>query len=106
MGTLQLWAFLTTLRCALGLWLLYHGCQLPFVFLKQAGLQAELGDVVYVELPEVGASVTKGEPFGVVESVKVSLPHKHRSWYAPACLTAPASLCRLPATCTPLLAAR
>jgi glycine cleavage system H protein len=32
--------------------------------------QEQLGDVVYVELPEVGASVTKDEPFGVVESVK------------------------------------
>jgi glycine cleavage system H lipoate-binding protein len=27
--------------------------------------------VVYVELPEVGATVTKKETFGVVESVKV-----------------------------------
>ncbi len=34
-------------------------------------LQAELGDVVYVELPEVGSSVKKGTTFGVVESVKV-----------------------------------
>ena len=34
--------------------------------------QKELGDVVYVELPEKGATVTKGEAFGVVESVKVS----------------------------------
>lgn len=34
-------------------------------------MQAELGDIVYVELPEVGSSVTKGESFGVVESVKV-----------------------------------
>lgn len=33
--------------------------------------QQELGDVVYVELPEVGAEVKKGETFGVVESVKV-----------------------------------
>ncbi len=30
----------------------------------------QLGDVVFVELPEVGARVTAGEPFGVVESVK------------------------------------
>lgn len=35
-------------------------------------MQSELGDVVYVELPEVGAEVKKGETFGVVESVKVS----------------------------------
>jgi hypothetical protein len=27
--------------------------------------------VVYVELPEVGSELTKGETFGVVESVKV-----------------------------------
>ena len=32
--------------------------------------QEQLGDVVYVELPEVGAQVTKEAPFGVVESVK------------------------------------
>jgi len=34
--------------------------------------QSELGDVVYVELPEVGATVTKKETFGVVESVKAA----------------------------------
>jgi len=34
-------------------------------------LQAELGDIVYVELPEVGSEVKKGEQFGVIESVKV-----------------------------------
>jgi glycine cleavage system H protein len=32
--------------------------------------QAELGDIVYVELPQVGAAVVAGEPFGTVESVK------------------------------------
>ena len=32
--------------------------------------QDQLGDVVYVELPAVGTPITKGEPFGVVESVK------------------------------------
>ncbi len=32
--------------------------------------QSELGDVVYVELPEVGDKVTKDDPFGSVESVK------------------------------------
>ncbi len=32
--------------------------------------QESLGDVVYVELPQEGATVTKNEPFGVVESVK------------------------------------
>ena len=30
----------------------------------------QLGDVVYLELPEVGATVTRGQPFGVVESTK------------------------------------
>ena len=32
--------------------------------------QHELGDVVYVDLPEVGDSVEANEPFGSVESVK------------------------------------
>ncbi|KAE8790535.1 Glycine cleavage system H protein, mitochondrial [Hordeum vulgare] len=34
--------------------------------------QDHLGDVVYVELPEVGASVTQGTNFGAVESVKAT----------------------------------
>ncbi len=32
--------------------------------------QDQLGDVVYVELPDVGDPVKKGESFGVVESTK------------------------------------
>lgn len=32
--------------------------------------QSELGDVVYVELPEVGHTLTTDDPFGSVESVK------------------------------------
>jgi glycine cleavage system H protein len=32
--------------------------------------QDSLGDVVFVELPEAGASFKQGESFGVVESVK------------------------------------
>ena len=32
--------------------------------------QSSLGDIVFVELPEVGATVSKGEAFGVVESIK------------------------------------
>lgn len=32
--------------------------------------QDQLGDVVFVEVPEVGAEVVKDEPVGVVESVK------------------------------------
>ncbi len=31
-----------------------------------------LSDVVYVELPEVGDTITKGEAFGTVESVKAA----------------------------------
>jgi glycine cleavage system H protein len=32
--------------------------------------QDSLGDIVYIELPEVGKKVKKGEAFGVIESVK------------------------------------
>jgi glycine cleavage system H protein len=32
--------------------------------------QDELGDIVYVELPEAGDEVTKDEAFGVIESIK------------------------------------
>ena len=34
--------------------------------------QSELGDVVFVELPAGGTTVTQGESFGVVESVKAA----------------------------------
>jgi len=34
--------------------------------------QSELGDITYLELPDVGGSVSGGEPFGVVESVKAA----------------------------------
>ena len=34
--------------------------------------QDSLGDVVYVELPDVGASFAAGDAFGAVESVKAS----------------------------------
>ena len=30
----------------------------------------QLGDIVFVDLPEVGSSLIKGSPFGTVESVK------------------------------------
>jgi glycine cleavage system H protein len=39
----------------------------------------ELGDVVFVELPEVGRVLQAGEPFGVIESVKTA-----SDLYAPA----------------------
>jgi len=32
--------------------------------------QGELGDVVYIELPEIGASFQKMDPFGNIEAVK------------------------------------
>jgi len=32
--------------------------------------QNALGDIVFVELPKVGAEITAGKPFGTVESVK------------------------------------
>ena len=32
--------------------------------------QHSLGDIVYVEVPKVGAAITAGESFGTVESVK------------------------------------
>jgi glycine cleavage system H protein len=32
--------------------------------------QKQLGDVVYVELPEVGTTLKQGESFGTIESVK------------------------------------
>lgn len=33
----------------------------------------KLGDVVYLELPEVGTKVKQGEAFGVIESVKAAV---------------------------------
>ena len=42
--------------------------------LARVGISAfavdQLGDIVFVELPDVGATVTKGQSFGTVESVK------------------------------------
>ncbi len=32
--------------------------------------QSELGDIVFVELPEVGETIQTGDPFGSLESVK------------------------------------
>lgn len=34
--------------------------------------QDSLSDVVYVELPELGATLAKGDPLGVIESVKAA----------------------------------
>lgn len=41
--------------------------------------QSQLGDLVFVELPKIGAAVKKGDPIAVVESVKVA-----SEVYAPA----------------------
>jgi glycine cleavage system H protein len=51
-------------------WVLIEGNQATVGITDFA--QHELGEVVYVELPKVGDSVTKDEPFGVVESVKAA----------------------------------
>ena len=32
--------------------------------------QQQLGDVVYIELPEVGTTIKRGDSFGTIESVK------------------------------------
>jgi glycine cleavage system H protein len=34
--------------------------------------QAELGDITFLELPEVGGEITQSEPLGVIESVKAA----------------------------------
>lgn len=34
--------------------------------------QQELGDITYLELPEVGATLSQSQPFGIVESVKAA----------------------------------
>ena len=34
--------------------------------------QTELGDITYLELPEIGGSVSADEAFGVIESVKAA----------------------------------
>ena len=51
-------------------WVLIEGSQATVGITDFA--QHELGEVVFVELPKVGDSVTKDEPFGVVESVKAA----------------------------------
>lgn len=51
-----------------------HETVQPEGALARLGLSAfavdQLGDIVYVELPEVGAPVHQGQSFGTVESVK------------------------------------
>src|SRR5699024_2825646 len=49
-------------------WVRYEGSDLRIGITEFA--QEELGDIVFIELPEVGTDIEIGEPFGNVESVK------------------------------------
>ena len=49
-------------------WLRIEGAQARVGITDYA--QRQLGDVVYLELPEVGRILKKGEAFGTIESVK------------------------------------
>ena len=51
-------------------WILFGEAESPVGISDHA--QAELGDVVYIELPEVGRTVTAGESVAVIESVKAA----------------------------------
>lgn len=52
-------------------WIRIEG-DIGVVGVTQYGFE-KLGDVVYIELPEVGAKVKQGEAFGVIESVKAAV---------------------------------
>jgi glycine cleavage system H protein len=49
-------------------WVLVEGAQGTIGITDHA--QNELGDIVFVDLPKVGTTVTRGKTFGSVESVK------------------------------------
>ncbi len=49
-------------------WVLLEGSEATVGITDHA--QHELGDIVFVDLPKVGAQATKGQTFGSVESVK------------------------------------
>lgn len=49
-------------------WVLVEGSNATVGITDHA--QSELGDIVYVDLPKIGATVSKGSTFGSVESVK------------------------------------
>ncbi len=49
-------------------WVLVEGTNATIGITEYA--QEELGDIVFVELPEVGEKIVKDDPFGAVESVK------------------------------------
>ncbi|GAA3899409.1 glycine cleavage system protein GcvH [Halomonas cibimaris] len=52
-------------------WVLDNGDGTVTVGISDHAQQA-LGDVVFVELPEVGQTLAKGDEFGVIESVKAA----------------------------------
>jgi glycine cleavage system H protein len=52
-------------------WVLDNGDGTATIGITDHAQQA-LGDVVFVELPEVGHALTKGDEFGVIESVKAA----------------------------------
>ena len=49
-------------------WVRLEGAQVVVGITDHA--QKELGDIVFVETPKPGVALTRGKPFGVVESVK------------------------------------
>ncbi|CAN8320083.1 unnamed protein product, partial [Cochlearia groenlandica] len=51
-------------------WVKIEGNKATFGITDHA--QDHLGDVVYVELPDLGRSVSQGESFGAIESVKAT----------------------------------
>jgi glycine cleavage system H protein len=52
-------------------WIKIEG-KIGVIGVTKYGLE-KLGDVVYLELPEVGSTVKQGEAFGVIESVKAAV---------------------------------
>lgn len=52
-------------------WIVLEGDDVAVIGITEFAQDA-LGDLVYVELPEVGRKVQKGEDFAVVESVKTA----------------------------------
>jgi glycine cleavage system H protein len=52
-------------------WLMVEGGNVAVIGITEFAQDA-LGDLVYVELPQVGRKVKKGEDFAVVESVKTA----------------------------------
>jgi glycine cleavage system H protein len=49
-------------------WALFKGTEVTVGITDHA--QSALGDIVFVELPQVGRKLKQGETFGVVESIK------------------------------------